>query len=157
MTKSVFPIIVGYLCAVTAAALSQSIWWTVAEMQQHNLGVRPVYALTEMFYFGWIYAFFMALLPFCVGVHLEFWRAINRPLFFMAGAAITGALLVLPRVYFLEGGVFDQTDASFLQRSWNSLPRFATSGLVAGAVYYLVRDFLRTRTSMRQTEPLTPA
>jgi hypothetical protein len=59
--------------------------------------------MIEMLYLGWSYAFVMALLPFTVGVHVEFGRAINKPPFFCAGAAITGAVLVLPKVYFLEG------------------------------------------------------
>jgi hypothetical protein len=48
-------------------------------------------------------------------------------------------LLLALKVYLFEGGVFDQTNASFLERCWNSFPRFAFSGLVAGAVYYFVR------------------
>ncbi len=79
--------------------------------------------MTEMFYLGWGYAFVMAILPFSVGVHIEFGRAINKPLLFVAGATITGAVLLLPKVYFLEGGVFDQSDLFLLKRCWTVRPR----------------------------------
>jgi hypothetical protein len=148
MKRSLIRIIAGYFCAVTSAALSYATWWIVAEMAEHSLGEQPLHALVEMFCLGWGYTFFAALLPFSLGLHIEFGRGIDKPIFFIAGASITGALLLLPTVHFLEGGVFDQSDASFLERCWNSLPRFAVSGAVAGCVYYFVRKFPRARESL---------
>lgn len=150
--KTLIRIVVGYICAVTAAALRQSLWWILVELKQDNVGSEPLYLTMQMFYWGWIYAFIWALMPFSVGVHIELERAIRKPLFFVAGAALTGTLLVLPKVYFLEGGVFDQSNASFIERCWASLPQFAISGLVAGAAYYLVRTFPRARESLGQTD-----
>jgi hypothetical protein len=62
-------------------------------------------------------AFFMALIPFCLGLSLESRFQIDQPLFFVAGGALTGAVLVLPRVYFLGGGGVFKSVRRFISRA----------------------------------------
>jgi hypothetical protein len=153
MNPSLSRIILGYLSAVTTAALCHATWWTLAEMAQNHLGDRAPQAALEMFIAGWVFALFMALIPFCLGLSLESRFQIDNPLFFVAGGALTAAVLVLPRVYFLGGGVFDQSDASLLERCWDDLPRFAISGTAAGCMYYLVRKIPAVRDSFGRETP----
>ena len=144
---SVARIVAGYLSAVSVAALCHAAWWTTAEMAQQHLGVTATQAMLKMFTAGWVWAFFFALIPFCIGLSIEFRFRIDKALFFITGGLMTGAVLVFPRVYFFAGGVFDQSDFSFLERCWNALPRFAVSGAAAGCVYYLARRFPAVRDS----------
>jgi hypothetical protein len=140
-------IVTGYLSAVSVATLCHAAWWTTAEIAQHHLGVTATQAMLKIFTAGWVWAFLFALIPFCIGLSLEFRFRIDKALFFITGGLLTGAVLVFPRVYFFAGGVFDQSDISFLERCWDALPRFAISGAAAGSVYYLTRRFRAVRDS----------
>jgi hypothetical protein len=156
MKRSLSRIIPGYFIAVTMAALCHAAWWVTAETAEHYLGADLLHPVLEMFLRGWIFAFFTALIPFGVGASLELRFSPDGPSFFVIGGALTGVLLVLPRVYFLSGGVFDQSDAPFLERCWEALPRFATAGALAGCGYYLVRRFPARRDSLGRETGSTP-
>jgi hypothetical protein len=97
-----------------------------------------------------VWAAFAAIIPYHLGVCLESAVPGPKPLLFIAGELLTGVALAFPTVYlFMSGDVFDASNASYLERCGQALPRFAVSGALAGAANVLVRGW-------RVTEPEKP-
>jgi hypothetical protein len=145
----------AYLFAVTSAAfcfaiLSQGVTFIsnngFETSTANSIPVKALHLLVItclLFFIGWFFSFFTALIPFGIGIATARWFNITHWFYFVAGAAIT-AVAIIPlfisiptlgiNVLGPEPSIHDQ----FL----SSLPYFLVSGSIAGIVCW--RYFCRS-------------
>ncbi len=139
--------IVAYLFAVTSAtttfiffnALDSFIGVSFNSAQNLISEMWHIFS-TNMFLFfiGWLFVFFSALVPFTVGFMLARRFKISHCLYFVIGAMLTAVLLEYFLVSIPELGInIQESELSFWQAYWNTFPKFLASGAFAGLVAYL--------------------
>jgi hypothetical protein len=88
-----------------------------------------------LFILGWLYAFFLALIPFVIGIAAASKMKICHWLYFLLGGVITAAGLCYLNISIPNLGInVPYPEPPFLEQYIKALPLFISCGAIAGAV-----------------------